>query len=79
MRGKKIETGSFGANITQLMHGKVISHFEQNGLWMIVVATDGTAARIGWWNEDTGKQFRGVPFLHNIDTRIAVPAGKLFG
>ena len=73
-----LEDGSFGANITAMMHGKQISHFEKNGLWLICVAMDGTAARIGWMNEDTGKQLLGVPFLHNIDTRISVPSGVLF-
>jgi len=67
------------APITATMAGKTISHFEQNGLWFYVVATDGTSARIGWMNEDTGKQLRGVPFLHNLDKRIKVPAGVLFG
>ncbi len=74
-----IEDGSFGANITAIMQGKTLSHFEKNGLWLIIVATDGTAARVGWVNEDTGKQLRGVPFLHNLDTRVSVPAGQLNG
>ena len=74
-----IDTGSFGANITAIMQGKVLSHFEKNGLWLIIVATDGTAARVGWVNEDTGKQLRGSPFLHNLDTRVAVPSGNLAG
>jgi len=76
---KLVERGTFGAPITAEMAGKKISHFEQNGLFFIVVATDGTAANIGWKNEDTGKQLRGVPFLHNLDMRIKVPAGVLFG
>ena len=76
---EQLERGTFGANITAQMAGKTISHFEKNGLWFMVVATDGTSARIGWMNEDTGKQLRGVPFLHNLDTRIRVPTGIIFG
>ena len=75
----QLEQGSFGENITATMQGKTLSHFEKNGLWLIVVATDGTAARVGWMNEDTGKQLRGAPFLHNLDKRIAVPPGVMTG
>ena len=74
-----MEIGTFGAHITATMQGKRLSHFESNGLFLVVVATDGTAARIGWKNDDTGEQLRGSPFLHNLDKRIAVPVGHLFG
>ena len=76
---KQLEIGSFGANITAMMQGKTLSHFERNGMWLIIVTTDGTAARVGWMNDDTGKQLRGVPFLHNLDKRISVPSGVMVG
>ena len=65
-----LETGSFGANITAMMAGKTLSHFEKNGLWFIIVATDGTAARVGWKNLRRGVLYETVLNIYHRDMSL---------
>ena len=60
------------------MQGKTVEWFGQDGTWLVVRFTDGHEARIGW-QDASGNQVKGSPFLENLDVRIAISGANAFG
>lgn len=49
-----------------------------DGIWLIIRFVDGHEARIGW-QDKSGNQLSGEPFLENMDVKIAVIGASLTG
>jgi hypothetical protein len=67
-----------GGFITSFCAGRTIESFLMDGTWLILRFTDGHEARIGW-QDTSGNQLKGEPFLENLDVRIMVPGANLSG
>lgn len=65
------EQGHLGGWITSHLSGRTIESFLMDGTWLILRFTDGHEARIGW-QDTSGNQLKGEPFLENLDVRILV-------
>jgi hypothetical protein len=70
--------GHLGGWITSTCAGKTVESFMMDGTWLILRFTDGHEAKIGW-QDKSGNQLQGEPFLENLDVRIMVPGAKLSG
>lgn len=50
-----------------------------DGVWLIIQFVGGDYARIGWACRETKEQFKGEPFLENLDVRIDLVGASLSG
>ena len=79
---KQLETygqqGHGGGWITSFLQGKTIECCMRDGLWLIIRTTDGHEARIGW-QDPSGNQLKGDPFIENMDARIIVSGAGFSG
>ena len=79
---KQLETfghqGHLGGWITSYLQGRTIECLMKDGEWLILRFTDGHEARIGW-QDTSGNQLKGEPFLENLDARIFVAGAGLTG
>lgn len=64
--------------ITSHLQGRKIESLLIDGTWLIIRFIDGHEARIGW-QDKSGNQVRGEPFLENLDVRIVVPGAGFTG
>ena len=64
--------------ITSLLQGKTIDCLLIDGTWLIIRCTDGHEARIGW-QDASGNQLKGEPFLENLDVRVFIQGADLSG
>ena len=70
--------GFMGGWITSFIEGKTLLRAEKDGIWLILVFTDGHRCRIGW--QDThGNQLKGDPFTENLDVRIELVGASMSG
>ena len=58
--------------------GKTIECLLIDGTWLIIRTTDGHEFKIGW-QDSSGNQVQGEPFLENLDARIIVPGAQIGG
>jgi len=65
-----------GGWITSHLQGRVIEMLMIDGIWLIVRCTDGSEAKIGW-QDKSGNQLKGEPFLENMDVRFAISGASL--
>ena len=79
---KQLETfghqGHLGGWITSFLLGKVIDSCLKDGQWLILRTTCGHEAKIGW-QDASGNQIKGEPFVENMDVRIFVQGASLSG
>jgi hypothetical protein len=70
---KQLETygsqGHLGGWITSFCQGRTIDCLLMDGTWLILRFCDGHEARIGW-QDASGNQLKGSPFLENLDVRV---------
>ena len=64
--------------ITSHLQGRTVESFMMDGTWLILRFTDGHEARIGW-QDTSGNQLKGEPFLENLDVRIFIAGAGLSG
>ena len=64
--------------ITSHLQGRTVEAFMMDGTWLILRFTDGHEARIGW-QDTSGNQLKGEPFLENLDVKIMVAGAGLSG
>ena len=64
--------------ITSHLQGRTVEAFMMDGTWLILRFTDGHEARIGW-QDTSGNQLKGEPFLENLDVKIVVAGAGLSG
>ena len=50
----------------------------RDGEWLILRFTDGHEAKIGW-QDASGNQLKGSPFLENLDVKIQLVGASLTG
>ena len=62
--------------ITGHLQGRTVECLMIDGTWLIIRFTDGHEARIGW-QDKSGNQIQGEPFLENLDVRIFVAGAQL--
>ncbi len=74
----ELEKYGRGGWITDHIKGKKLLRAEKDGQWLILVFADGHRARIGW-QDASGNQLKGEPFLENMDVRIVIPGAELSG
>ena len=67
-----------GGFITSHLQGRTIEAFMMDGTWLILRFTDGHEARIGW-QDTSGNQLKGEPFLENLDVKILIQGASLKG
>lgn len=72
------EQGHGGGWITSFLQGRTIDCMMRDGKWLIIRCTDGHEARIGW-QDTSGNQLDGDPFLENMDVKIFVPGAGFSG
>ncbi len=70
--------GHLGGWITTHLQGRTIECLMRDGMFLIIRFTDGHEARIGW-QDKSGNQLAGDPFLENLDVRIFVPGAGFSG
>ena len=70
--------GHLGGWITSHVQGKTIDHLEKDGLWLYICTTDGHRYKIGW-QDTSGNQLKGEPFLENLDVRVCISGAGLSG
>lgn len=75
---KQLETLGVPGQITSHVRGKVISHLEEDGEWLVLCTTDNHRYRIGW-QDSAGNKLMGSPFLENQDVRIVLAGASLTG
>ena len=82
MTAKALETyghqGHMGGWITTFIEGRTLESAMKDGTWLVLRFTDGHEARIGW-QDASGNQVKGEPFLENLDVRIVVPGAASVG
>ena len=64
--------------ITSHLQGRTVEAFMMDGTWLILRFTDGHEARIGW-QDISGNQLKGEPFLENLDVKIQVVGAGFSG
>jgi hypothetical protein len=64
--------------ISSHVGGKTIECLLIDGTWLIIRTTDGHEFKIGW-QDSSGNQVQGEPFLENLDARIIVPGAQIGG
>jgi len=64
--------------ITSHLQGRTVESLLIDGTWLIIRFTDGHEARIGWQNK-SGNQIKGEPFLENLDVKIQLVGASLSG
>lgn len=64
--------------ITSHLQGRTVESLLIDGTWLIIRFTDGHEAKIGW-QDTSGNQLSGEPFLENMDVKIAVIGASLTG
>ena len=72
------EQGHLGGFITSFCAGKTVESFLMDGVWLILVFTDGHQARIGW-QDSAGNQLKGEPFLENLDAKVQIVGASVSG
>jgi hypothetical protein len=50
-----------------------------DGVWLILETREKVEFRIGWANPETREQFKGEPFLENLDVRICIEGRAITG
>ena len=79
---KQLETygsqGHLGGWITTFLQGRTIDCLLRDGSWLLIQCTDGHIAKIGW-QDTSGNQLKGDPFLENLDVKIVVAGAGLSG
>ena len=75
---KSLETHGAGGFITSWLQGRTVEYLLEDGKWLIIRFTDGHEARIGW-QDASGNQLSGSPFIENLDVRIVVAGAGLTG
>lgn len=64
--------------ITSHLQGRTIEALMIDGTWLIIRFTDGHEAKIGW-QDASGNQVQGEPFLENLDVRVFVAGASIGG
>ena len=64
--------------ITSHLQGREIQALLIDGEWLIIRFTDGHEARIGW-QDKSGNQIKGEPFLENLDVKIFISGAGMSG
>jgi hypothetical protein len=82
MSAKQLETfgvqGHLGGWITTYLQGRTIECLMRDGMFLIIRCTDGHEARIGW-QDTSGNQLKGDPFLERLDVRVVAPSAAVAG
>ena len=60
------------------MQGRTVDCLLIDGTWLIIRFTDGHEARIGW-QDKSGNQIKGEPFLENLDVKIFISGAGMSG
>ncbi|QDP53219.1 MAG: hypothetical protein GOVbin7744_22 [Prokaryotic dsDNA virus sp.] len=75
----KYNCGTFQPGmITAHLQGRTIEQLLIDGTWLIIRFTDGHEAKIGY-QDKSGNQLKGEPFLENLDVKIQVVGAGLSG
>jgi len=64
--------------ITSHLQGRTVDCLLIDGTWLIIRFTDGHEARIGW-QDKSGNQIKGEPFLENLDVKIFISGAGMSG
>jgi len=80
---KRIEYFSTGIQegggwITSHLQGREIESIMEDGQWLIIRCVDGHEVRIGW-QDASGNQIKGSPFIENLDVKIFIAGAGLSG
>ena len=70
--------GRGGGWITSFVQGKTLDCCLQDGTYLILRFTDGHEAKIGW-QDASGNQIKGSPFLENLDVKVQIVGAGLSG
>ena len=83
--GEKRQLGKYGTAyregagfITSFLQGRTVEALLIQGPWLLIRFLDGHEARIGW-QDKSGNQLMGEPFLENLDVRIFIGGAGLTG
>lgn len=64
--------------ITSHLQGRVVESLLIDGTWLVIRFTDGHEAVIGY-QDKSGNQVQGEPFLERLDVRIQLVGASLAG
>ena len=67
-----------GGWITSHLQGKEIECAMKDGTWLILRTTCGHEYRIGF-QDTSGNQLKGEPFIENLDAKIVITGADVFG
>lgn len=70
--------GHLGGWINTHIQGRTLEAAMKDGQWLVLRFVDGHEAKIGW-QDASGNQIKGEPFLENLDVRITVPGVQVGG
>ena len=70
--------GHLGGWITSHIQGRTLECALMDGEWLILRFIDGHEAKIGW-QDASGNQLKGSPFIENLDVNIQLIGAGLSG